>query len=145
MSINQFGEITLPKEEFKRGLSPAQELTLLCHGALSSGNVLPPGIELEENVTLYYKPKHIKEMKDLLEQIIKFSTENHISNLKNPDGSTGIDVNTAIQQIQKNIDFSEKINAELEKNPIVETKIINEEQFQENRKKLLEQLRRKKV
>ncbi len=127
MSSNEFGEITNPGGEGHKK-TPEQELYLLCQSGLTTGNVLPPGFELDEGATLYYKSHHIDEMKSLLDEIRQFSSQNKIEKILNPVNNAEDSVQNIIAQIQRNIDFSERVNSEIKINPPrVENKLTVEE------------------
>lgn len=141
MPFNESGEI-INLENQGREKTLSEKLLQLCNDALTSGNVLPPGIILDENVTLYYKPHHIDEMKALLGEIKKFSSENKIDTFNNDNNTEQKSVQETIEQIQRNIDFSEKINKNIQKVEKAEGITLSDEERNQRRLNMINKLRK---
>lgn len=109
MPFNEFGQII--KDSVKTvDKSPVEVLASLCQNALGQGNVPPSGVQLEDGVTLYYKPHHIEDIRIILEQIKTLSVANSITNLPSLGNSQSQSVDEVIKQIERNLAFSEKVN-----------------------------------
>jgi len=113
--VNEYGEIIRGENTgSKEGYPSALEITIK-YDAARNGNILPPGYEFTEGAKSYYKPHHIAEIKEIREEIKQIAKNNGVTNLMNWDGSEGISVKEALDQIEKNLAFSEKFNANLNK------------------------------
>ncbi|MBP7804972.1 MAG: hypothetical protein KA052_01965 [Candidatus Pacebacteria bacterium] len=125
----------------EREVSPGVQLTNL-YESTKQGNVLPEGFSFEDGAKMYYKAHNVFVIKNTLDMIRELASKNNLTNLIGHDDQIGISVEEAIETIQKNVKFSERVNQELNDSP---PKIVENDPntFNERQQKLRDKLRGK--